>query len=533
MESRDGQDPLALTKREFLQGFASVSGLSAVIAALEGWGMSIASAASAPPTLSGRAEGVRVVILGGGIAGLTTAWELTELGYQCRILEARPYVGGRCQTARAGFQVNELGRETQTCGFDEGLYFNHSAWRIPAHHHSLLYYCRKFGITLQTLVSSNLAGYLLYENAEGPLAGRRLRRREVMADMRGHTSELLAKLADQGALDDRLTVEDKEQLTEYLVTEGFLDADDLGYKGTAERGWAVDFAGPLQPGTPSEALALRDLLRSGLGNTFRGVPSFERPYTMLHPAGGMDRIARAFEERVGHLVTRNAEVQELRQNEREVRIPYRDTRTGEVSTVTADYCISTIPLSIMSRLPSDLSDRCKQAIAAPTASSVGKLALQMNRRFWEEDDGIFGGSSATDKPGHSVIYPSHDFLTEKGIVQGYYAFGGTAVGMGARSLDERTESALENGEKLHPGQFREHFDNQSFSVHWQLVPYSLGGWESWSAAARREHFPVLLEPQGRVYFAGAYLSYLGGWQAGAVESAWYQVQQLHGNVMSA
>ena len=38
---------------------------------------------------------------------------------------------------------------------------------------------------------------------------------------------------------------------------------------------------------------------------------------------------------------------------------------------------------------------------------------------------------------------------------------------------------------------------------------------------------VLLEPQGRIVFAGTYLSYLAGWQAGAVESAWQQIEKLH------
>lgn len=533
MRGRDNQDPKTLTKREFLKGFASVSGTSAVLAALDAWGMSIASAASAPPMLDGRGEGTRVLILGAGLSGMASAYELTERGYDCQILEARPYAGGRCQTARGGFELDDVSGESQVCGFDDGLFFNHGAWRIPAHHKSLLHYCRAFGITMQTLISSNESTYLLYENAKGPLAGRRVRRREIMADMRGYTSELLAKLTDQGTLDDALTGDDKEQLIEYLTNEGFLDPNDLSYQGTTERGWAVDFAGPLEPGEGSEALALKELLQSGLGNTFRSVSSFERPYTMLQPVGGMDQIARAFEARVGHLITYEAEVQELSQTENGVQVPYKNLRGGDMTTAEADYCVTTIPLAIMRQLPNDLSDRCKAAIAAPEPSQVGKLALQMSRRFWEEDDSIFGGSSQTDTPGYSVIYPSHDFLSEKGLIQAYYAFGGIAERVGRLSLQQRAESGLANGEKVHPGQFRNHYDGEAFSVDWQRVPYSRGGWESWSAETRQEHFPVLLEPQGRVYFAGAYLSHLTGWQAGAIESAWYQVEQLHSNAATA
>ena len=114
MESQNNHEPLVLTKREFLQGFASVSGISAVMAALDAWDMSIASAATAPPALSGRADGTRVLILGAGIAGMTTAYELTERGYDCRILEARSFAGGRCQTARSGFRIDEVGGQSQS-----------------------------------------------------------------------------------------------------------------------------------------------------------------------------------------------------------------------------------------------------------------------------------------------------------------------------------------------------------------------------------------------------------------------------------
>ena len=58
------QQPQSVSKREFLEAFAAVGGVSAMISALDGWGMSIASAAEAPPDLMGRAEGTKVLILG-------------------------------------------------------------------------------------------------------------------------------------------------------------------------------------------------------------------------------------------------------------------------------------------------------------------------------------------------------------------------------------------------------------------------------------------------------------------------------------
>ena len=38
---------------------------------------------------------------------------------------------------------------------------------------------------------------------------------------------------------------------------------------------------------------------------------------------------------------------------------------------------------------------------------------------------------------------------------------------------------------------------------------------------------MLREAQGRVYFAGDYISGLAGWQVGAIESAWTQIEKIH------
>ncbi|HEY5763539.1 MAG TPA: FAD-dependent oxidoreductase, partial [Rhodocyclaceae bacterium] len=362
MAKQGSLQPKSVSKREFLEALTAFGGVSAVLTALDGWGMGVASAAEAPPDLAGRAEGTSVLILGAGLSGMTAAYELGLRGYDCRILEARPFAGGRCQSSRAGFTTTTVGGETRTCEFDEGHYFNHGPWRLPSYHHAVFHYVRKFGVPMEIMVQENDLAYVQYDDADGPLAGRRLRRREIKADMRGYTAELLAKLADQGALDKELTYQDRERLVDYLILQGFLDARDLSYKGTVHRGLAAfDAMSPGSPDTASEALAFKDLLQSGLGNIFQGVTTIDHPTTMYQPVGGMDQIARAFEREVGEMITFNAEVQELRQGDDGVTVPYRDTASGEIRVARADYCITTIPLGILSKLPADLSDRCKEA----------------------------------------------------------------------------------------------------------------------------------------------------------------------------
>src|SRR5271156_3122180 len=76
--------------------------------------------ASAAPTVEhpeGSGKGTSVVILGGGIAGLASAYELGKLGYTCTLLEARGRIGGRNWTVRNGTKDEFTTGFTQKCAF--------------------------------------------------------------------------------------------------------------------------------------------------------------------------------------------------------------------------------------------------------------------------------------------------------------------------------------------------------------------------------------------------------------------------------
>jgi monoamine oxidase len=158
---------------------------------------------------------------------------------------------------------------------------------------------------------------------------------------------------------------------------------------------------------------------------------------------------------------------------------------------------------------------------------VGKIGLQMSRRFWEEDDQIYGGHVFTDAKAINLIsLPSGNWQGKKGTLLGYYNFAGDAAEVSALSLKERTNYALDAGEKIFPGQYRKSFES-SFSVAWHRVKYNLGGWANWTDETRASAYPVLFEGEGRTLLAGEHMSYLGGWQAGAIESSWLQIERIH------
>lgn len=96
--------------------------------------------ATAATVLNGPAK--KVLILGAGMAGLVSGYELSKLGHNVTILEARPRSGGRVHTIRDAF--------------DDGLYAEAGAARIPETHDLTLKYVKEFDLPLDPFYPTGL-----------------------------------------------------------------------------------------------------------------------------------------------------------------------------------------------------------------------------------------------------------------------------------------------------------------------------------------------------------------------------------------
>ena len=497
---------MALTRRRFLTRVAAAGGASLAYEAMTGLGL-LAAPRQAPFQLTGRVSGVRVLILGAGLAGLTVAYELGKLGYDCRLLEARPRPGGRVFTVRRGTVSDEDG-PAQTAAFDDGLYFNAGPMRISHHHHTTLDYCRELQVPVEVFVADAESAFL-YQTRSSMLNGQRVRLREARADFDGHIAELLSKAISQTQLDQPLTTQDRDRLLAYLRRLGALD-QQRQYRGSPRR------RGYDQPSAP---LPLRDLLGANY-DFYLGVDWDSQP-AMMQVVGGMDRLPAALATRLGNRIVYRAVVREIRQGERGVWAVYAGA-DGRVRRVDADYCVTTIPLPVLSGIQKDLSQPVQAAIAGAAYDGAGKIGLQFKRRFWEDDDEIYGGRSWTDQEIGQIVYPSHGFKTRKGILVGYYLdFART---MRERLHDERQRLALEQGARIHP-QYNTEFET-AFSISWPRVPWSRGSWRSETAAALKA-LAALQQPDGRIHFAGDYLTDMSSWMQGAFESARTTATAIH------
>lgn len=157
------------------------------------------------------------------------------------------------------------------------------------------------------------------------------------------------------------------------------------------------------------------------------------------------------------------------------------------------------------------------------ASSI-KVGLEFKRRFWEQDEHIYGGISYTDTPITLISYPSTNFLSNgPGVLLGAYSWGAASYQFNAVAPEARTEIALKYGELIHK-QYREEFSN-AVSVAWHRVPWTLGCYGEWRDMDA--HYDNACKMDQRTLMAGEHISYLPAWQEGAILSALNAIERLH------
>ena len=525
-------DPLKTpSRRALLTRIGAGAGGAAVYRLMTSLGFAAESPYRGPIRLDGDPRGASVLVIGAGLAGMTAAYELRRAGYHVQVLEYNSRPGGRNWTVRGGDAYVELGGARQVCRFDEGQYLNPGPWRIPHHHYAVLDYCRRLGVALEPFVQLNHNAYF---HKPGAFGGAPQRIREIKADFSGGVAELLAKATHKGALDDDVTREDRAILLESLRALGGLDRDyryRAGPVASEFRGYKRPPGGGLSARpVDGEPISLSDILSSRLWEGLQSFLAYDFQTTMFQPVGGMGRIGEAFGRELGQTIRYDVKVVEIAQDERGVEVRFEDAE--HTATARADWCVCTLPLSILSRMPVQVGAPMRAAISALPYAPAVKVGLQFSRRFWEEDERIYGGISYTDQAIRQIGYPSSGFNRDgKGVLLGAYLWGGAnAYEFSAMSPEDRVKVALEQGAAVHP-QYAQSFET-GFSVAWARVPFTLGCAAEWTEALRAQHYDNLCAIDGRIALAGEHASYIPAWQEGAILSALDCVQRLHARVLA-
>ena len=117
---------MAITRRQFLRRGA----------------LAVAGVGLAPSRVVLKGPAKKVLILGAGMAGLAAGYELSKLGHDVTLLEARTRPGGRV------FTLHEP--------FADGLYAEAGAARVRDNHSLTLKYIKAFNLPLEPFYPSNL-----------------------------------------------------------------------------------------------------------------------------------------------------------------------------------------------------------------------------------------------------------------------------------------------------------------------------------------------------------------------------------------
>lgn len=443
------------------------------------------------------------------MAGLVAAYELLRAGHDPIILEAQQRVGGRVCTMRDPFAP--------------GLYAEAGAMRIPRAHSLTLAYVDQFGLPYSPFTMGNPQAFYY-------LGGRRFRIADVdhdpdclEFDLGEHEAgktvaqlwgcalrPLVHQLEAKG---DAAWPEIVAACDQYSVRE-FLEAN----------GWsegAIELFGLLWNQEAVMNSSFLELFREEAGNFYT---------EMVQLDGGMDRLPQAFLPALEGRIRFNTRVIAFDQRPDAVTVHVQTPAGG--ASMNAEYAILTIPFSVMRHVEvlKPFSRPKQRAIRQLHYDASAKIFFQCRRRFWEEDDGIFGGGTVTDLPVRNIYYPEHGRETGRGVLLASYTWSEDAQRWGSLCPEDRIVQALENVAEIHP-QVRESFEAGA-SKMWHDDEFAGGAFALFDPGQQTQLHEHIIVPEGRIHFAGEHASLTHAWIQGAIESGLRAAQEIHTAVRS-
>ena len=437
----------------------------------------------------------RVLILGAGIAGLVAAYELLKAGHTPLILEAQNRLGGRIFTMRAPFA--------------QGLHAEAGAMRIPNTHDLTWHYINHFGLETFPFTMGNPNAYVY-------LHGKKIRVQQYR-----DTSELLEQdLADHERTStvQAMWSESIREFVEMVAARGDAAWDEIVAKYDnystreflEEKKWsegAIELFGLMENQEANMNFSFVELLREEVGEFYTNLSQIK---------GGTDRLPYAFYPTLAQYIRLGAEVVALDQTGHDVTAHYR-TLAGRFSE-KADYMICTLPFAVLRHVEilQPFTRPKQKAIRQLHYDASTKIFIQCRRRFWEEDENIFGGGTVTDLAIRNLYYPEHGQETGRGVLLASYTWADDAERWASLPPRDRLEQALENIAHIHPQIVHEYEGGASWS--WHDDPHAGGAFAMFEPGQQIRLYADIIRPEGRIHFAGEHASLAHAWIQGSIES---------------
>ncbi|MBS1985070.1 MAG: FAD-dependent oxidoreductase [Bdellovibrionales bacterium] len=488
------EDPeiIDLSRRDFLRQGAWAAGSLTALGLARGAGFWLSAARAATDSA---ASGV--VVLGGGLAGLTAAYTLARGGVRPAVYEAANRWGGRVFSSpnfNAAGQFCELGGEL-----------------IDTNHEDLRQLCRQLGLALDNL----LVGDRGVEPLLAYFGGRVRRESEILAAFAP-----LAKHLRRDAAEAERARFDRTSLAEYLHAKSDVDA------------WVREFIEVAYVGeygleaSEQSALNLILLIDATTENGFKLFGASDEAWRIR---GGNSRLPAALVKNLQSRADLHSEHKLVAIKAKGDGFSLVFSTAGATKTVQASRLVCALPFSVLREVEGidklGLSDIKLRSIRELGYGTNAKLMLGFRSRVWRTAQAEFPASSGeifTDLGSQCFWETSRVQPGTSGILTNF--LGGRA----GASLTGVPDKALADLEKMRPGH-RTAYSGEKAFLRWASNPYSRGSYSCPKPGQYESLIPAANKAElgGRIVFAGEHASEeFMGFMNGAAQSGRLAAESL-------
>lgn len=484
-----------LSRRDFIAGTLITGALTACGGSERTTGLLMPGAPNRRTSAS-----PKVVVVGGGLAGLTCAYRLRQAGMTATVYEASDRLGGRCWTRRGDFA--------------EGQIAEHGGELIDQAHTEIRHLAQELGLTLDNLLSAEVNGTEPFYFFDGSAYSFT----DATRDIKGiwQTVHRDLSLASFPTLYTSFTQRGFE--LDHMSVAQWIDVSVPG--GRASRlGQLLETAYVIEYGadaTDQSALNLIYLLGySGQGQLRIFGPSNEK----YHVRGGNDLLVQRLVQSLssGQIVTESALVAIARTASGGYTLTF--DRNGSSRLVSADHVVLAIPFSIL-RSSVDCSaagfdDVKRTAIAELGMGANAKLNVQFSSRHWTTLGN--NGDTYADTGYQNTWEVSRGQSGTPGILVEYTG-GSAALALGGQSAGSLAQQFLQKLEPVLPG-VSPRWNGKATIDWWPGNPWTKGSYSYWKVGQYTKFAGAEGARSGNCHFAGEHTSIESqGYLNGAVET---------------